>query len=107
MKTTLKNAMKLAEQIESKYNELNGDNEGFFDLYHDDLLIQSDCAWQEIEEMEADLQAILTTTDKECKKISMQYAEMSMKNLINTLAYVTYIIDIQNQLDKCPRSIYG
>jgi hypothetical protein len=103
MKTTLNNAIKLAQQIEAKYNELNGDNEGFFDLYHDDLRIQSDCAWQEVEEIEEDLK----TKSKECKKISKQYIEISMQHLRDTLAYVTFIIDIQNQLDKCPRSIYG
>ena len=96
MKTTLNNAIKLAQQIESKYNELNGDNEGFFDLYHDDLLIQKDCAWQEVEELEEDL-----------KKKRKKHAEISMKNLKDTLDYVTFIVDIQNQLDKCPRSIYG
>lgn len=96
MKTTLKNAMKLAQQIESKYNELNGDNEGFFYLYHDDLRIQSKCAWEEIEELEDYL-----------KHKQKKFAEMSMQNLIDTLAYVTFIVDIQNQLDKCPRSIYG
>jgi hypothetical protein len=96
MKTTLKNAIKLAQQIESKYNELNGDNEGFFDLYHDDLRIQSDCAWDEIAEMSN----YLTNKQKD-------YAEISMQNLRDTLAYVTFIIDIQNQLDKCPKSIYG
>jgi hypothetical protein len=96
MKTTLKNAIKLAQEIEAKYNELNGDNEGFFDLYHDDLLIQSDCAWQEVEELEEYL-----------KNKQKEYAEISMQHLRDTLAYVTFIIDIQNQLDKCPRSIYG
>ncbi len=96
MKTTLKNAIKLAQEIEAKYNELNGDNEGFFNLYHDDLRIQSDCAWQEVEELEEYL-----------KNKQKEYAEISMQNLKDTLAYVTFIIDIQNQLDKCPRSIYG
>ncbi len=107
MKTTLKNAIKLAQQIEAKYNQLDADNQGFFKLYHDDLRTQSDCAWQEIEEIEADLQAMLKTTDKECKKISKQYIETSMQNLRDTLVYVTYIIDIQNQLENCPKSIYG
>jgi hypothetical protein len=96
MKTTLKNAIKLAQEIESKYNELNGDNEGFFDLYHDDLRIQSDCAWQEVEELEEYL-----------KNKEKEYVEISMQNLRDTLAYVTSIIDVQNQLNNCPKSIYG
>ena len=107
METTLKNAIKLAQQIAVKYNELDCIDDGFFDLYHDDLLTQKNCAWQEVEEIEADLQAILKTTDKECKKISKQYVETSMQNLKDTLVYVTYIIDIQNQLENCPKSIYG
>ena len=36
-----------------------------------------------------------------------KYAEISMQNLNDTLAYVTFIIDIQNQLNNCPKSIYG
>jgi hypothetical protein len=96
MKTTLKNAIKLAQEIQKKYNELNNENEGFFDLYHDDLLIQSDCAWLEVEEIEEDL-----------KNKQKKYAEISMQNLRDTLIYVTFIIDIQNQLNNCPKSIYG
>ena len=96
MKTTLNNAMKLAEQIESKYNEFNGNNEGFFNLYHDDLRTHSDCAWREINEIQHYLE-----NNKE------NFADISMQYLRDTLAYVTFIIDIQNQLDKCPRSIYG
>jgi len=96
MKTTLKNAVILARQIRSKYNELNGNNEGFFNLYHDDLRTQKHCAWDEVIELE-----------KYLENKQKEYAEMSMQNLRDTLAYVTFIIDIQNQLDKCPRSIYG
>ena len=95
METTLRNAIKLARQIELKYNELDVNNI-FFNLYHDDLRIQSDCAWDEIGEMSN----YLTNKQKE-------YAEMSMQNLKDTLIYVTFIIDIQNQLNKCPKSIYG
>ena len=95
MKTTLKNAIKLARQIEAKYNELDANNV-FFNLYHDDLRTQSDCAWEEIGELSNYL-----------KSEQEHYAQFSMQKLIDTLAYVTYIIDIQNQLDKCPKSIYG
>jgi len=95
METTLRNAIKLARQIESKYNELDANNI-FFNLYHDDLRTQSDCAWDEIAEMSNYL-----------KNKEKEYAEMSMQNLRDTLVYVTFIIDVQNQLDKCPRSIYG
>ena len=95
METTLRNAIKLARQIESKYNELDADNI-FFNLYHDDLRTQCDCAWEEIGELSNYL-----------KSEQKQYAEMSMQNLKDTLAYVTYIIDMQNQLNKCPKSIYG
>ena len=96
MKTTLNNAVKLAQQIEAKYNELDADNQGFFKLYHDDLYIQKKCAWLEVEEIEEDL-----------KNKQKQYAEISMQKLRDTLAYVTFIIDIQNQLENCPKSIYG
>jgi hypothetical protein len=96
MNTILNKAIKLAQEIQKKYNELNNDNENFFDLYHDDLLIQSDCAWQEVEELEEDL-----------KNKQKEYAEISMQNLKDTLIYVTFIIDIQNQLNNCPKSIYG
>jgi hypothetical protein len=95
MKTTLRNAIKLAKQIEAKYNELDADNI-FFNLYHDDLSIQSDCAWEEIGELSNYL-----------KNKQEHYAQFSMQNLRDTLAYVTYIIDVQNQLKNCPKSIYG
>jgi hypothetical protein len=96
MKTTLKNAIILARQIKSKYNQLNGNNEGFFYLYHDDLRTQMDCAWDEV----IALEKYLANKQKE-------YAEMSMRNLKDTLYYMTFIIDIQNQLEKCPKPIYG
>ena len=96
MSITLNKAIKLAQQIEAKYNQLDNVNEGFFDLYHDDLRIQSDCAWLEVEDLKEDL-----------KNKQKKYAEISMQNLNDTLAYVTFIIDIQNQLKNCPKSIYG
>tara|TARA_R110000868_G_scaffold50875_2_gene161968 strand:- start:9678 stop:9965 length:288 start_codon:yes stop_codon:yes gene_type:complete len=95
MKTTLQNAIKLARLIEAKYDELDADNI-FFNLYHDDLRIQSDCAWEEIGELSNYL-----------KSEQEHYAQFSMQNLKDTLAYVTYIIDMQNQLKNCPKSIYG
>lgn len=95
METTLRNAIKLARRIEAKYNELDANNV-FFNLYHDDLRTQSDCAWDEIGELSDYL-----------KNKQKDYAEMSMQNLKDTLAYVTYIIDVQNQLNNCPKSIYG
>jgi hypothetical protein len=95
METTLKNAIQLAKQIEVKYNELDANNV-FFNLYHDDLRTQSDCAWEEIGELSNYLK-----NEKE------HYAEFSMQKLRDTLAYVTFIIDIQNQLNNCPKSIYG
>jgi hypothetical protein len=104
MKTTLKNAIELAKQIQSKYNELGIENKNFFSLYHDHLLLQSDCAWEEIGEMDVYL--------KNKNKVygiatGAEHAETSMQNLRDTLVYVTFIIDIQNQLNNCPKSIYG
>jgi hypothetical protein len=96
MKTTLNKAIKLAQQIEAKYNQLDADNQGFFNLYHDDLYIQKNCAWLEVEDLKEDL-----------KNKQNKYAEISMQNLKDTLVYVTFIIDIQNQLENCPKSIYG
>ena len=104
MKTTLKNAIELAKQIQNKYDELGIENENFFNLYHDDLRIQSDCAWDEIGEMDV----YLKNKDKVYgNSTGAEHAESCMQNLIDTLAYVTFIIDIQNQLANCPKSIYG
>jgi hypothetical protein len=103
MNKILKDAISLAQQIETKYNQLDGDNDGFFNLYHDDLRTQMNCAWEEVAEIEEDLK----TKSKECKKISKQYIEISMQNLKDTLTYVSFIIDVQNKLNNCPQSIYG
>lgn len=104
MKTTLKNAIELAKQIQTKYNELGTENENFFKLYHDDLQIQSDCAWEEIGEMDV----YLKNKDKVYGiATGAVHAESCMQNLRDTLTYVTFIIDIQNQLNNCPKSIYG
>ena len=104
MKTTLNNAIKLAQKIEMMYSQLNLENEGFFNLYHDDLRIQSDCAYQEVDDIEEYL--------AHPKKIwngatSLELAEGCMKNLKDTLTYVTFIIDVQTKLNNCPKSIYG
>lgn len=106
MKTTLNNAIKLAQQISSKYNELDGDSP-IFDLYHDDLSIQSDCAWQEVDEIEEYLKNKKKVYGINNEYTGLNLAEISMQNLTNTLIYVSFIIDIQNQLNKCPKSIYG
>jgi hypothetical protein len=103
MKTTIKNAAKLALQIEKKYNELNTDNSGFFDLYHDDLKTQSDCAYQDFN----DLEEYLKTPKKVYNNTtSKELADDIMENLKATLIYVSFIIDIQNQLNNTPKSVY-
>jgi hypothetical protein len=108
MKANYKNALKLAQQIEVKYSQLNTFNGGFFDLYHDDLKTQSNCAYDELDDLVEYLSNKKKFYGYHPNQISgLELAEISMQNLRDTLAYVTSIIDVQNQLNNCPKSIYG
>jgi hypothetical protein len=61
--------------VSSTWGALDCDNDGFFNLYHDDLYIQKKCAWEEVEELEEDL-----------KNKQKKYVEISMQNLKDTLS---------------------
>ena len=104
MKATKTNALKLMRQINTKYDELDGEDGGFFDLYHDDLLIQRDCSFQEYEE----IIEYLDNPKKMYGRISgKEGAEIGIKNLHDTLIYMTAVIDIQTKINDLPKSIYG
>ena len=108
MKTTVKNAIKLAEQIDALYNKLTLGNYGFFDAFHDDLRIQRDCACDEVNELEEYLQ---NPTKKygfmKKKPTGAECADMCMQNLVDTLNYCEAVIKLQEQTLKLPKSIYG
>ena len=52
MKKLITQAKKLAQQIEKQYMLLDGEDDNFFRTYHDDMKIQSDCAWDVVAEMD-------------------------------------------------------
>jgi hypothetical protein len=108
MKTTVKNAIKLADQIEKKYNELTADDPNFFDQHHDHLRIQMDCAWDEVAELEEYLK---NPTKKygyqHHKPTGAECAEVCMQNLQDTLTYCKAVIDLQTQTTNLPKSIFG
>ena len=104
MKKYIKKANMLASKIEAEYNKLNLLEYNFFDTYHDDLRIQMDCAWQEVDELveysENPNKLFGDKTGLEC----MQYC---IGNLSATLEYVTSVIRLQEQTMNLPKSIYG
>jgi len=52
MKKQLKRGMALVNKIDAAYNKLDNYNEWFFDAFHDDMRIQRDCAFMELDELE-------------------------------------------------------
>lgn len=108
MKTTVNNAIKLAQQIEKEYMKLTAEDTNFFDHHHDNLRIQMDCAWDEVEELKEYLK-------NKTKKYGYQHhkptgaecADVCMRNLQDTLTYCKAVIDLQTQTNNLPKSIYG
>jgi hypothetical protein len=86
-------AIKLAKQIEEQYMLLDGEDDNFFHTYHDDMKIQSDCAWDVVAEMEDN------------KKI--EHFELDITSLEDTLEYCKAVIQLQIQTNNLPRAIFG
>lgn len=103
MNKQLKQGVKLAQQIEEQYNLLEGDSV-FFDLFHDDLRIQSDCAWEVVDELEE----YSENPKKQFGQITgKEGIEITLDQLNDTLIYVTAVIKLQAQFNDLPRAIYG
>lgn len=108
MKTTVKNAIKLAQKIEQLYNNLNINNPAFFNQYHDNMGVQVDCVWDEVAEVEAYLKFPTKKYGYQKKKpTGAECADMCMQNLTDTLKYCEAVIKLQEQTLKLPKSIYG
>lgn len=94
-KEILKTAKNLIQKINIEYNKLDG-NSFIFELFHDDISIQLDCSIQEFDELEE----YIKLKDKESINFCMQ-------NLKDTLIYCKAVINLQNEADNLPKSIYG
>jgi len=92
----LKKAIKIANAISKEYNLLTIENNNFFNQYHDDLMIQRDCAWQVVNDIEYYEE-----------KNEIKNALLDIKNLEKTLIYCKAVIALQKQTNKLPESIYG
>lgn len=104
MKATLKNAAKIYKKIQQQYEAITTDSEQFYNLFHDDLMAQKYCAFNELNEMEyylenADKNFGNGHTGKDC-------AENCFKNIEETLIYCKAVIKLQDKFNKLPKSIY-
>ena len=90
-----KQAVHLANLIDKQYNLLKSDKFGFFDAYHDTMLAQCDCAWQEVDE-----------TEYFEKLGELDNAEAGVNNLVETLKFCTAVIRLQAMTDKLPEPIF-
>jgi hypothetical protein len=93
MKKLITQAKKLAQQIEKQYMLLDGEDDNFFRTYHDDMKIQSDCAWDVVAEMEYN-------TD-------IEHSKLDITSLEDTLEYCKAVIQLQIQTNNLPRAIFG
>ena len=104
MNKQFKKGLALANKIDATYNKLDNYNEYFFDAYQDDLRVQRDCAFMELDELE-----------EYCKNPKKQFGditgtegvEICIKNLEDTLTYCNAVIKLQNLSKELPKSIYG
>jgi hypothetical protein len=92
MKNAMKKAIKLAMEIEHQYMLLEGDSD-FFNTYHDVMKIQSDCAWQVVDEME-------------CNKTKV-HDDMDLISLQDCLEYCKAVIELQTKTNDLPLIIFG
>lgn len=92
MKKLLKKAGQLASAIDAEYMKLDMETD-FSNNMHDTMLIQKDCAWQEVGEMEH-------YTKKE-------HLEKTIEALEKTLAYCKAVINAQEVVNKIPEAIFG
>lgn len=98
MKKVVKQAIDLANKIEAEYMKLDPNkSEIIFDQFHDNMQIQKDCAWQEVDEIEMYAE----------KKETEQYIQSGIDNLTKTLAYCKAITKLQKQAEAVPECIYG
>jgi hypothetical protein len=96
MKNHLKTANKLVSEINKLYNQLTIENERFFETYHDDLRIQSDCSFELLGEIEYYEE-----------KGETKFVGPLIEDLRQTLTYCKAVIDLQTQTNNLPKSIFG
>lgn len=104
MTKLLENAIDIANHIESLYNELDYEGYCFFKIYHDNLKLQMDCSWCEVQELE---NYINNPTKKYGDITGKDCAKICIKNLKNTLVYAKAVIKLQQQTKDLPTCIFG
>jgi hypothetical protein len=104
MKKLLKEGVKIATQIENLYNELDYEGYDFFNVHHDNLRIQMDCSWMEVDELEYNVN---NPTKKYGDITGKDCAAICIENLKNTLVYVKAVIKLQQQTKDLPTCIFG
>ena len=104
MNKLLKGGILLAQKIDAAYEELDIVNEYFFNQFHDNMLIQKDCAWQEVGELEVYSENLTTKYGRITGKDG---ADSCIKNLEATLKYCNAVIKLQEQSKVIPECIFG
>lgn len=98
---------KIITQIEKEYNKLNMNENNFFETYHDIMLTQRDCAYEESEEYDYYITHSETFKANGKVKTNIDCAKECIITLNNILKYMKAIIQLQELTRKLPEPIFG
>ena len=100
----LKLGISIAAKIELEYDKLDIVNEYFFNAHHDNLLIQMDCAWMEVNDLEVYAN---NPTKLYGNATGKEHALNCLQNLADTLTFCIAVIKLQEQSKCLPKCIFG